>query len=171
MILTQVAGHLGSDPETRFTPNGQKVTTLRVATNIRRAGKEKTVWWRITLWGDRFDRKLQYLKKGSAVFILGEMSAPEIYQDRDGASQISLEITAEYIGFNPFGGKDKGANQEGGITQAEEEGAAAFGGSMAGAGQRAMHNGAGSKPAMKNTMLYGSAAGQSSGFEEDDIPF
>jgi single-strand DNA-binding protein len=107
MILIQIAGHLGSDPETRFTPSGQKVTTIRVATNIKKAGKEKTVWWRVTIWGDRFDRKLQYLKKGSAVFILGDMSAPEIYQDKEGNPQISLELTAEYIGFNPFGKSDK----------------------------------------------------------------
>ena len=104
-MLIQIAGHLGADPESRFTPSGQKVTTLRVAVNIKRQNKEKTVWWRVTIWGDRFDKKLQYLKKGSAVFIWGEMGAPEIYNDKEGNPQISLDLTCEYIGFNPFGQK------------------------------------------------------------------
>jgi single-strand DNA-binding protein len=105
MIFIQIAGHLGQDPEVRYTPSGQKVTTIRVATNIKRGGKEKTVWWRVTMWGDRFDKKLAYLKKGSAVIVWGEMGIPDIYQDRDGNSQTSFEIIAEHIAFSPFGGK------------------------------------------------------------------
>ena len=47
MILITVAGHLGSDPEVRFTPSNVKVTSFCVATNIKRGAKEKTVWWKI----------------------------------------------------------------------------------------------------------------------------
>jgi len=112
MMLIQIAGHLGADPESRFTPSGQKVTTLRVAVNIKRQNKEKTVWWRVTIWGDRFDKRLQYLKKGSAVIIWGEMSAPEIYNDKEGNPQISLDLTCEYIGFNPFGQKSENKQNE-----------------------------------------------------------
>ncbi len=107
MIFIQIAGHLGQDPEVRFTPSGQKVTNIRVATNIKRGSKEKTVWWRVTMWGDRFDKKLSYLKKGSAVMVWGEMGIPEIYQDKEGNSQTSFEIIAEHISFSPFGGKDR----------------------------------------------------------------
>jgi single-strand DNA-binding protein len=121
MIIIQIAGHLGADPETRFTPSGQKVTSLRVATNIRRGGKEKTIWWKVTLWGDRFDRKLAYLKKGSAVFVIGEMGIPEIYNDREGNPQVSYEIIADHIGFNPFGSKDKPA-QEGENSEIDDQG-------------------------------------------------
>jgi single-strand DNA-binding protein len=119
MILTHIAGHLGQDPETRFTPKGQKVTTLRVATNIRRAKAEKTVWWRVTLWGEAFDRLLPYLKKGSAVYIVGELDIPETYQDREGNTQISLGVTASYVGFSPYGApkSDRSSDQQGGGTQ------------------------------------------------------
>lgn len=113
MIIIEIAGHLGADPETRFTPSGQKVTNLRVATNIRKNGKDETVWWRVTMWGDRFDKLLPHLKKGSAVIIIGEMTnKPEIYTDREGKSQISLEMTAEIIRFSPFGRTDRPAQDQ-----------------------------------------------------------
>lgn len=116
MNIIQIAGRLGADPETRFTPSGQKVTTFRVAVNIRRSGKDDTIWYRITVWGDRFDKMIQYLKKGSAVIVVGSLNKPEIYTDKEGRPQISLEITAEMIQFSPFGKSDGegGQHQEGG---------------------------------------------------------
>lgn len=127
MIFIQIAGHLGSDPEVRYTPSGQKVTSLRVATNIRRSNKEKTVWWKVTLWGDRFDKKLAYLKKGSAAIVWGEMGIPDIYTDKEGNPQTSFEIIAEHISFSPFGGKDRpadGSMQGAGDDQEEDQGLA-----------------------------------------------
>lgn len=128
MNFINIAGHLGADPEERFTPSGQKVTTLRVATNVRRSGKDETIWWRVTIWGDKFDKLLPYLKKGSAVIIVGEMAKPEIYIDREGKPQISLNLTAEIIKFSPFGGRgdsteQKAEQKEGGQrTQAPSKG-------------------------------------------------
>lgn len=108
-----IAGHLGADPETRFTPSGQKVTTLRVASNVRKAGKDETVWWKITIWGDQFDKILPYFKKGSPIMVAGELSKPELFTDREGKPQISLNITANNIMFSPFGKSDQ-KNEEGG---------------------------------------------------------
>ena len=66
-----IAGHLGADPEVRFTSSGQKVTTLRVATRVRRGGKDKdeTIWWRVTVWGEQFDKMIPYFKKGSPIIV------------------------------------------------------------------------------------------------------
>jgi len=89
-----IMGHLGTEPEVRFTSSGQKVTTLRVAENQRRGGKDETLWWRVTIWGEHLDKMISYLKKGSAVIAVGDMSKPEIYNDRDGNPQISLNMTA-----------------------------------------------------------------------------
>lgn len=113
MNLIQIAGHLGADAETRFTPSGQKVVNLRVATNSRRGNKDETIWWRVTLWGDRFDKLLPYLKKGSSLIIIGEMSKPEIYVDKEGNSQVTLNITAEIIRFSPFGKGEKQSGEQG----------------------------------------------------------
>jgi len=105
MNLIQVAGRLGSDPETRFTSSGQKVSSFRIASNARKSGQDVTIWWRVTVWGDRFDKIMSYLKKGSAIMVAGPLQPPSVYQDREGNWQPSLDITAEIINFSPFGGK------------------------------------------------------------------
>ena len=153
MMILQVAGHLGSDPEVRFTPSGQKVTSFRVAANIRRGDKEKTVWWKVSCWGDRFDKRLAYLKKGSAVIVIGEMNAPEMYTDKSGNQQISLEITAEIISFSPFGKGGKSSSAEGEATSGE--------------GRTEVSGTARTSSPTPSVML---GAGQAN-FADDDIPF
>ncbi len=146
MIIVQIAGHLGQDPEVRYTPNGLKVTTFRVATNLKRGTKEKTIWWRVTLWGDRFDKKTAYLKKGSAVQVVGEMGIPEIYNDKEGNPQTSFEIVADMILFNPFGG-GKSDKREQESTESYEA------------------------PAKSSHGSSFQTAQSSSSFSEDDLPF
>lgn len=113
MNIVIIAGRLGRDPETRFTQGGQKVTSFSVATSVRRKGQEETIWWRVTVWGDRFDKMISYLKKGSAVIVHGEMHLNH-YTDREGKNQTSLEITADNLRFSPFGKPDAA---EGGAGQ------------------------------------------------------
>lgn len=117
MIIVEIAGFLGADPEERYTPTGKRVISFRVGSKVRQGGKEEvTVWWRVSIWGDRFDRMLPYLKKGSAVIVLGEMGKPELYVDREGKSQISLSLSAEMIKFSPFG-RPQRANENEGLSE------------------------------------------------------
>jgi single-strand DNA-binding protein len=114
MIVLQIMGNLGADPETRFTPSGQKVTSLRVACNSKKAGKEETIWWRVSVWGDRFDKMMTYLKKGSLIIAVGSMSKPEIYT-KEGTPQVSLNMTAEMLMFPPLpkqGGDRQNSGEE-----------------------------------------------------------
>jgi len=148
MMLTQIAGHLGADPEHRVTPTGQKVTTFRVAVNVRKGGADKTVWWRVTVWGDRFDRMIEKMKKGSGIIVFGRFSPPEIYNDRAGTPQVSLEITAEMLFFSPFGRTQQ--QQAGEATVEAEAGTSAFQGPQ----QQGVVPGAGQ-----------------ANFSDDDIPF
>ena len=101
-----VAGHLGADPEVRFTSSGQKVTTLRVAAKVRKGSKDDTIWWKVTVWGEQFDKMMGYLKKGSPIMVMGELSKPEIFTDREGKPQVSMNITATNLTFSPFGRSD-----------------------------------------------------------------
>ncbi|HRW58877.1 MAG TPA: single-stranded DNA-binding protein [Chlamydiales bacterium] len=110
MNSLHIAGNLGADPEVRFTSSGQKVTTLRIAAKARRGGKDETIWWRVTVWGEQFDKLVSYLKKGSSVIVTGDMSKPEIYTDRSGNAQVSMNMTATNIMFSPFGRSDKQEN-------------------------------------------------------------
>lgn len=103
MIIVEIAGFLGAAPEERFTANGKRVVSLRVATRVRKGGQDETVWWRVNIWDDRFDKMIPHLKKGSAVIIIGEMSKPETYTSRDGVVQVSLTMSAEMVKFSPFG--------------------------------------------------------------------
>lgn len=129
MNIITIAGHLGADPEVRFTSSGQKVTTLRVASRARRnaSGEEQTIWWRVTIWGEQFDKMMAYFKKGSAAMVVGELQKPEIFTGRDGQPQISLSITASNIMFSPFGrsaeNKDRGGYASESTTASTENAA------------------------------------------------
>lgn len=184
MIIIQIAGRLGRDPESRFTSSGLKVTTLTVATNVRKGGKEETVWWRVTVWGDRFDKMISFLKKGSAIIAIGEMHKPEIWTDKEGRPQPNLELTAEILRFSPFGGTDRpqqeqqaggySAPQTGGYSapQAQQGGGNNSFGSDAGFGDF------GGGLSGYGSPSYGTTAGQgmesspyASTANEDQVPF
>lgn len=112
MNFIHIAGNLGADPEVRYTSSGKKVTTLKVASRSRRGknGEDLTIWWRVTVWGEQFDKMISYLKKGSAVMVYGDVHKPEIFTDREGKPQVSMEITAVHLEFSPFG-KSSNSNQ------------------------------------------------------------
>jgi single-strand DNA-binding protein len=112
-----IAGRLGKDPETRFTQTGTKVTTLTVATNSRKGGQDVTIWWKVTIWDDQFKNMLPHLKKGSGVMVFGELQKPEIFTDREGKPQVSLDIRAAQIQFSPFG---KPEGSQGGTSATQE---------------------------------------------------
>jgi single-strand DNA-binding protein len=104
-----IMGHLGNDPETRYTANGKKVTNFRIATNYRANGEDITIWYRVAVWGDAFDNLLPYLKKGSALIVSGDLSKPDIWTDQNGNNHVSMEIRANSLEFPRIG---KGAQQE-----------------------------------------------------------
>jgi len=148
MNFVFVAGRLGSDPETRFTPSGQKVINFRFACSSKKGGKEDTIWWRVTVWGDQFDKMLPYLKKGTALMIQGELHKPQVYNDREGKPQTSLEITATNLSFSPFGKSD--------------------GGSSANASNKSANSGHDSNGFDFEPVMQGS---QHPAFQDDEIPF
>lgn len=130
MNFIHIAGNLGADPEVRFTSSGKKVTTMKVATRSRRGknGEDITIWWRVTIWGEQFDKMVSFLKKGSGVMVYGDVHKPEIFTDREGKPQVSLDITAVHLEFSPFGKPGGSPAQEG---QAAAAPTAPFGGAPA----------------------------------------
>jgi single-strand DNA-binding protein len=166
MNHTMIAGHLGADPEVRFTSSGQKVTTLRVAARARRSGKDETIWWRVTIWGEQFDKMIPYFKKGSSIIVMGELNKPEIFTDRDGKPQVSMSLTAYNISFSPFGRPDSGGSAEGSPGSSQEthsensfaESAVHGANSMSGPMQGAMHG-------------MGHGQGKAPAFTDDEVPF
>lgn len=156
-----IAGHLGADPEVRFTSGGQKVTTLRIACNSRKAGKEETIWWKVTAWGEQFDKMMTYFKKGSSIMVTGELAKPEIFNDKEGRAQVSMNITANQLMFNPFGrGEQKG---EDGAT------AARSGQKQDSAASNSPFTFADSSPFQSTQVAYGQK--EQHDFSDEEIPF
>ncbi len=173
MFTVHVAGHLGKDPETRFTPSGQKVTTFSIATNQRKGKEDVTIWVRVTIWGDRFDKILPYLKKGSAVIVTGRMNPPSSYTDKEGRTQVSLEVTAEMIEFSPFGKTDRVEGQQ--ATTHAGQGQGQMGGyTPYEATYQTQYEENHAAPYSKAPAAYGSQTGQGSHMQandEDALPF
>jgi len=122
MNHTFIAGHLGADPEVRYTSSGKKITMLRVATRVRRGGKDETIWWGVFILGEQYDKMIPYLKKGSPIMVAGEIDKPKIFTDREGQPQVSLSITATSIHFSPFGRPEKSASSQQEPAASHQEG-------------------------------------------------
>ncbi|HSN78537.1 MAG TPA: single-stranded DNA-binding protein [Anaerolineae bacterium] len=105
---TIVVGHLGRDPELRFTPSGQQVCSFSVATSrswTDQSGQpqEKTTWFRVTAWGKLGELCHQYLAKGRLVLVEGEIDA-SAWTAQTGEPRASLELNARNVRF--LGGRD-----------------------------------------------------------------
>lgn len=114
---TIVIGHLGKDPEMRYTPTGVPVTSFSIATsrkwtNQNGEASEKTTWFRVTCWRKTAELAAQYLKKGRLVLVEGDIDA-QAFTDREGNPRATLELTATNVRFMG-GGRDEGGAVPGG---------------------------------------------------------
>lgn len=98
-----VIGNLGSDPEMRYTPNGNAVTSFSVATNRRYTTsdgerREETEWFRVTAWNQLAEQVNQYLSKGSKAYVEGRLRSSS-WEGQDGQTRFRNEIIANTILF------------------------------------------------------------------------
>lgn len=97
-----IVGYLGKDVETRYLIDGTAVASFSVATTekYKKDGEwqEKTLWFKVNVWGKQGEACAQYLAKGAQVFIDGRLSQSE-YTDRDGNTRTSLEVRANDVQF------------------------------------------------------------------------
>jgi len=73
-----LVGHLGKDPEVKYTPQGTPVAKFSIATNERYKDKQgewqdRTEWHNITAWQRLAEIAGEYLKKGSQVYVEGRL--------------------------------------------------------------------------------------------------
>ena len=122
-------GHVGQDPQMRYTPDGVAVTTISVATketiskSMPGGGErscpqgwkesyngrswELTTWWRVTCWRGLAETVNQYLTKGQQVFVEGVVGGdaadgtqnPRVWTGNDGVARASYELTARTVKF------------------------------------------------------------------------
>ncbi len=149
-----IVGNLGADPETRYTPGGDAVTNIRIATTDKWKDKasgemkEQTEWHRVSFWGRLAEVAGEYLKKGSQVYIEGSLRTRKY--DKDGQTHYSTEIRGEVMQML--------GRREGGGAPREDTGG------ERGAERSAPKPAPGGKPAEKKP------AGKFDDME-DDIPF
>ena len=111
-----LVGHLGADPETRYTQSGTAITTLSVATSEQWTDKqsgqkqERTEWHRVKLFGKLAEIAGEYLKKGRTVYIEGSLRT-EKYTGKDGIERYSTDVIAREMQM--LGGGE-GQGQRGG---------------------------------------------------------
>jgi single-strand DNA-binding protein len=104
-----IIGNLGKDPEMRYTPSGQAVTSFSVASSrsYSKNGEtvKETIWFRCEAWGKVAEVANQYLHKGSKVLIIGRLKpdvatgGPKIWSKQDGSSGASFEIVVSELKF------------------------------------------------------------------------
>ncbi len=156
-----LVGNLGADPDMRYTPSGQGVCELRIATSESWNDKngqrqERTEWHRIVVWGKRAEVCSKYLAKGRQVFVEGRIQT-RTYDDKDGNKRYITEIIAADVQFLGGGGREGGGGRDGG------------GGGGGGGGQR---NEGPPPPSDGDFGGFGGGGNTGgSGGPDDDIPF
>ena len=98
-----LVGNLGQDPEVKYTAGGAAVTTLSLATSESWKDKdtgsdqEKTEWHRVVLWRRLAEIAGEYLKKGSKVYIEGQLQTRK--WEQDGQTRYTTEVIGRDMQF------------------------------------------------------------------------
>jgi len=122
---TIVVGHLGRDPEMRYTPDGTPVTTFNIATtrkwtNTEGQPQEKTTWFRVTTWRKQAETCNQFLTKGQLVLVEGDIDVSAWSDKTTGEPRAMLELRAWRVRFLSAKGEKAEAPVEA-APEAEEE--------------------------------------------------
>ncbi|MEI8657537.1 MULTISPECIES: single-stranded DNA-binding protein [Vibrio] len=120
-----LVGNLGGDPEVRYMPSGGAVANITIATSETWRDKatgeqrEKTEWHRVALYGKLAEVAGEYLRKGSQVYIEGQLQTRK-WQDQSGQDRYSTEVVVQ--GYNGImqmlGGRQQ---QAGGAGQGQPQ--------------------------------------------------
>ena len=120
-----IVGNVGKDAELRYTPQGVAVCDFSVAVNkVSGKGesrKEKTTWFKVTVWRERAETASQYIKKGMKIMVIGEVDA-RAYTDKNGQAVASLDLTANDFKF--LDSRDSSGGFQGGAANGSMEYAA-----------------------------------------------
>ena len=118
-----LVGHVGADPEPRYTASGTAVVNLRMATNevwrdSEGKDQDQTEWHRVVLWGKQAEFAANYIKKGQLVYVEGRLQT-RTWEDRDKIERRTTEVRANVITL--LGGLKTGERAEEDIQAVSEE--------------------------------------------------
>ncbi|MFL2754129.1 MAG: single-stranded DNA-binding protein [Gammaproteobacteria bacterium] len=118
-------GNLGADPEVRTTAGGDAVATISIATSDswkdKNTGEEqqKTEWHRVVFFRRMAEVVGQYLKKGSSVYIEGQLQTNSYEDKNTGEKKYSTQIVARDMQM--LGGKNNSETQSDHSNQAPSQ--------------------------------------------------
>ena len=107
-------GNLGSDPEMRFTPNGDPVTSFSLGVN----DSKETEWFYIVAWKKLAETCNQFLAKGKQVCVEGRLHT-RAWDSDDGQKHYKTEVIANRVVF--LGKKGEAQEESGGRVERELE--------------------------------------------------
>jgi single-strand DNA-binding protein len=98
-----IIGNLGTDPEMRFTPNGNPVTSFRIATSrnfMTGEGerRQETEWFDVVTWNRLAETCNQFLAKGRRAYVEGRLRT-RTWEGQDGVRHSRMEIVASRVLF------------------------------------------------------------------------
>jgi len=98
-----VIGNLGTDPEMRYTPNGNPVTSFRIATTRTYTSsdgerQQDTEWFTVVAWNQLAELCNQYLSKGRRAYVDGRLHSHS-WDGPDGQTRFRNEIIADRVLF------------------------------------------------------------------------
>jgi single-strand DNA-binding protein len=108
MQIITVSGNLGRDPELRTTQGGDDVLSFSVGVQQGWGERASTNWFRCSVWGKRAKTLADKLRKGSRVFVVGELTIGE-YQ-----SKPQYEIRVSELDFSKAAGGEQRSEPQGG---------------------------------------------------------
>lgn len=121
-----ILGNLGNDPEVKYTASGSAIANLTVATseswNDKATGEKKeiTEWHRVVLFGKLAEVAGEYLRKGSQVYIEGQLRTRK-WTDNAGVEKYTTEIVVGMNGvMQMIGGKQDSKPQQSGLGQPQQ---------------------------------------------------
>ena len=94
-------GNVGTDPEMRYTANGNAVTTFRMAVNRNYSGpdgerREETEWFSIVTWNKLAETCSQFLQKGRSAYVEGRLQTRS-WEGQDGQRRFKTEVIANTV--------------------------------------------------------------------------
>lgn len=94
-----IFGRLGQDAEYMTTQSGTGMLKFSVANNTGYGDKKQTNWFRCVMWGERGQKLVEYLKKGTAVNVTGEVTMNTYESKKDGVEVSSLQLNVRDLSF------------------------------------------------------------------------
>lgn len=125
-----LVGRLGKDPDVRYTPSGDAVAELSLATdevfkNKEGERTERTEWHNLVLWRNQAEFAKEWLKKGQLVYVEGRLQTRK-WDDKEGQKRYKTEVKVDQVTMlGSFIGRNKEDNKTetevGSVKEADEE--------------------------------------------------